>query len=238
MPRLAIVLSLLLLAAVPPAADGKVRKGPSGAAFYTPPKGLVKGAHGSPIWARRLTGSAALQGGRRNRLLLYRSTGITGSVDRGVRDAGGAEGPPAQGRLAADLVGPRDDRDRRPVRAVARRRLGAAAARALAEGGLRGRPHRLRGPRHAGRAPVSDREVGGPLRARRRTRRAQARQAHRQALRHRRALAGRAGGAVRGVAGTGATRASSSSAARSPSRPRRTWPSSPRCSRASRPRAR
>ena len=79
MLRRLLVLSLLLLATLPAAADAKVRKGPSGAAFYTPPKGLVKGAHGSPIWARRLTGSAALPGGRRNRLLLYRSTGITGS---------------------------------------------------------------------------------------------------------------------------------------------------------------
>ena len=44
--RLAIVLSLLLLAALPAAADAaKVRKGPSGTAFYTPPDGCSgKGA--------------------------------------------------------------------------------------------------------------------------------------------------------------------------------------------------
>ena len=41
MRRLLIVLSLLLLtAALPAAADAKVRKGPPGTAFYKPPKPL------------------------------------------------------------------------------------------------------------------------------------------------------------------------------------------------------
>ena len=65
MPRLALVLSLLLLAALPASAGAKVRKGPSGPAFYTPPQRLVAGAHGTLIWAR----------GTR---LLYRSTGVDG----------------------------------------------------------------------------------------------------------------------------------------------------------------
>ena len=65
MSRLALVLSLLLLATLPAAAGAKVRKGPAGASFYTPPRALVKGGHGSLIWAR----------GKR---LLYRSTGVTG----------------------------------------------------------------------------------------------------------------------------------------------------------------
>ena len=65
MPRLALVLSLLVLAALPAAAGAKVRKGPSGPSFYTPPRTLVPGAHGSLIWAR----------GTR---LLYRSTGVDG----------------------------------------------------------------------------------------------------------------------------------------------------------------
>ncbi len=78
MSRLALVLSLLLLAALPAAADAKVRKGPSGAAFYTPPSALVGGSHGSLIWARKLTGKAALKGGAGNRLLLYRSKGVNG----------------------------------------------------------------------------------------------------------------------------------------------------------------
>jgi pimeloyl-ACP methyl ester carboxylesterase len=79
--RLSIVLSLVLLAALPVAADAKVRKGPAGASFYTPPRALVPGAHGSLIWARRLTtAKAALEGGRGNRLLLYRSRGVTGKT--------------------------------------------------------------------------------------------------------------------------------------------------------------
>jgi len=78
MPRLALVLSLLMLAALPAAAGAKVRKGPAGAAFYTPPSKLVGGSHGSLIWTRKLTGNAALEGGAGNRLLLYRSTGVSG----------------------------------------------------------------------------------------------------------------------------------------------------------------
>ncbi len=81
MRRLAIVLSLLLLtAALPAAADAKVRKGPGGLAFYTPPKPLPAGKHGALIWARRLTGPAALKGGAGNKLLLYRSTSATGKA--------------------------------------------------------------------------------------------------------------------------------------------------------------
>jgi pimeloyl-ACP methyl ester carboxylesterase len=79
MRRPILIFTLLLLAALPAAtADAKVRKGPSGAAFYTPPKPLPGGKHGSLIWARKLTGSAALKGGAGNRLLLYRSTGVDG----------------------------------------------------------------------------------------------------------------------------------------------------------------
>jgi pimeloyl-ACP methyl ester carboxylesterase len=81
MRRLVIVLSLLLLtAALPAAASAKVRKGPNGVAFYKPPKPLPGGKHGALIWARRLTGSAALKGGAGNRLLLYRSTSATGKA--------------------------------------------------------------------------------------------------------------------------------------------------------------
>jgi len=79
MRRLAIVLSLLLLtAALPAAADAKVRKGPGGLAFYTPPKPLPAGKHGALIWSRKLSGPAALKGGAGNKLLLYRSTSATG----------------------------------------------------------------------------------------------------------------------------------------------------------------
>ncbi len=81
MRRLAIVLSLLLLlAALPAAADAKVRKGPAGLKFYSPPHALVAGKHGSLIWARKLTGTPALHGGAGNRLILYRSSGVTGKT--------------------------------------------------------------------------------------------------------------------------------------------------------------
>ena len=80
MPRLALLLSLLLLAALPAAAGAKVRKGPSGGAFYTAPRTQAGGVHGSLIWARKLTGQAALEGGAGNRLLLYRSRGLTGKA--------------------------------------------------------------------------------------------------------------------------------------------------------------
>jgi pimeloyl-ACP methyl ester carboxylesterase len=81
MRRLAIVHSLLLLtAALPAAAEAKVRKGPGGLAFYTPPKPLPAGKHGALIWSRKLSGAAALKGGAGNRLLLYRSTSATGKA--------------------------------------------------------------------------------------------------------------------------------------------------------------
>jgi pimeloyl-ACP methyl ester carboxylesterase len=81
MSRLALLLSLLLLAALPAAADAaKVRKGPSGTAFYQPPSPLPGKGHGGLIWARKLTGAAALKGGAGNRLVLYRSTGVTGKA--------------------------------------------------------------------------------------------------------------------------------------------------------------
>jgi pimeloyl-ACP methyl ester carboxylesterase len=79
MRRLPLLFTLLLLAALPAAtADAKVRKGPAGLKFYKPPHSLVAGKHGSLIWARALTGAAALKGGAGNRLVLYRSTGVDG----------------------------------------------------------------------------------------------------------------------------------------------------------------
>jgi pimeloyl-ACP methyl ester carboxylesterase len=81
MSRLALLLSLLLLAALPAAADAaKVRKGPSGTAFYKPPSPIPGKGHGGLIWARKLTGTAALKGGAGSRLVLYRSTGIDGKT--------------------------------------------------------------------------------------------------------------------------------------------------------------
>src|SRR4051812_26776153 len=80
MPKLALVLALLLAAALPASAAAKVRKGPGGTAFYTPPSPIPGKGHGGLIWARRLTGAAALHGGAGSRLLLYRSVGARGKA--------------------------------------------------------------------------------------------------------------------------------------------------------------
>ena len=54
-PTLLLLLLALLIPAAPAVAAKKVRKGPAGLAFYTPPKKL--GAkHGDAIWARKLKG--------------------------------------------------------------------------------------------------------------------------------------------------------------------------------------
>jgi pimeloyl-ACP methyl ester carboxylesterase len=100
MPR-PLPLSLILvaaLAAAPAAAGAKVRKGPAGSAFYTPPKKTSAKQHGAPIWARTLTGKAALAPAAGNTLVLYRSTGSNGkpiavsgtvTVPKGTPPAGG-----------------------------------------------------------------------------------------------------------------------------------------------------
>src|SRR4051794_4669735 len=80
MPKLALVFALLLVAALPASAAAKVRKGPAGTAFYTPPSHLSGKSHGGLIWARRLTGAAALRGGSANKLLLYRSRSANGKT--------------------------------------------------------------------------------------------------------------------------------------------------------------
>ena len=66
MRRLLIVLSLLLLAAaLPAAADAKVRKGPAVPRSTRRRKPLPAGKHGALIWARKLTGAGRAQGRRR-----------------------------------------------------------------------------------------------------------------------------------------------------------------------------
>jgi len=92
-----VVLVVLLCCVAASAASAKVRRGPAGLAFYTPPKTLPKHGHGGLIWARPLTGSAALAGAT-NELVLYRSIGVDGaptavsgtvSVPRGRPPKGG-----------------------------------------------------------------------------------------------------------------------------------------------------
>src|SRR5580765_6287489 len=77
---LLLVLLALLLPAAPAVAAKKVRKGPAGTAFYTPPSKLPGSKHGDAIWARKLTGAAALKSAKSNRLILYRSQRADGSV--------------------------------------------------------------------------------------------------------------------------------------------------------------
>lgn len=73
-----LALAALLPASSALAAHTAVRRGPAGLRFYTPPRHSTAGRHGSVIWARRLTGSAALTGAATNELVLYRSVGDHG----------------------------------------------------------------------------------------------------------------------------------------------------------------
>ncbi len=61
-------------------AGESVRLGPSGNAFYAPPRKLIPGPHGSVIWMRDLHGGAALPAARRNLLVLYRSRDASGAT--------------------------------------------------------------------------------------------------------------------------------------------------------------
>ena len=76
------------------------RRAPAGLAAYTPPARLVASGrgHGRLIWARPLTGPAALAGAASNELVLYRSIGVGGrpvavsgtvSIPRGTPPPGG-----------------------------------------------------------------------------------------------------------------------------------------------------
>src|SRR3954467_3594167 len=71
------LLSLLLFAVASPAA-AKVRTGPSGDAFYTPPSPLPGKTHGDAIWARKAKGEPALKSAGASWLVLYRSVGTDG----------------------------------------------------------------------------------------------------------------------------------------------------------------
>ena len=117
---------------------------------------MPKGTHGTPIWGRKLTGKAVLKSAKSNRLLLYRSTRTDGDDDRRLGHGRGPEGQGAQGRLAGRDAG-RTGRSGiadacAPSIAGMPAKYDQHAAQPLAEGGLRGRAHRLRGPRHARRA--------------------------------------------------------------------------------------
>jgi pimeloyl-ACP methyl ester carboxylesterase len=72
--------------------------GPPGLAFYAPPSPLPAGIAGQVIWARQLTGAAALAGAAENLLVLYHSQTLAGhdtavsgtvSIPRGQPPPGG-----------------------------------------------------------------------------------------------------------------------------------------------------
>src|SRR4051812_10474597 len=73
------LLSLLLVASASPAA-AKVRTGPAGDAFYTPPSPMPGKTHGDLIWARKAKGEPALKSAGASWLVLYRSVGTDGKA--------------------------------------------------------------------------------------------------------------------------------------------------------------
>src|SRR5580693_4475524 len=73
---LALILPLAAFVMASPAPAAAPAQGPPGTAFYTPPSPLPSGANGSVIWARDLTGPAALKSAARNALVLYRTTTV------------------------------------------------------------------------------------------------------------------------------------------------------------------
>jgi pimeloyl-ACP methyl ester carboxylesterase len=74
----AVALAAVVFILVPGVAVAKVRTGPAGDAFYTPPSPLPGRVHGDLIWQRPLTGPAVIAGSSRTLLILYRSSGSGG----------------------------------------------------------------------------------------------------------------------------------------------------------------
>jgi dipeptidyl aminopeptidase/acylaminoacyl peptidase len=192
----------------------------------------VSGAHGSLIWSRRLSGKAALKGGG-NRLLLYRSSGVTGkrtavsgtlAVPKGRAPKGGwpliswAHGTTG----IADRCAPSRGGDAAPPLLERWLKAGYAIARTDYEGlGTPGDHPYLNG-RSEGSALLDAARAARRLDKR---------------IGKRFLLAGHSQGgqAVLWAASMApSTRATSSCVARSRSRRRRIWPSSRRCCRTSR----
>ena len=168
-PTLLLVLVALLLPAAPAVAAKKVRKGPAGTAFYTPPSKLPGSKHGDAVWVRKLKGPAALKSAKANRLILYRSQRADGKVTAvsGIVSVPKGKAPKkgwpvityAHGTTGiADQCAPSTRRDRQPG---APQHVRLPAAQPLAEGGLRRPAHGLQGPRHAGHPPVPRRHAEG-----------------------------------------------------------------------------
>ena len=76
----AALILVAILALAPPASAASIRRGPAGERFYSPPKRLVQGRHGTVIWMRSVRTDAALSAAKRNVLVLYRSKSPSGKA--------------------------------------------------------------------------------------------------------------------------------------------------------------
>lgn len=76
----AVLIALVAVVALPAAAGAKVRIGPTGNAFYKPATSLLKGKHGSLIWARKANSTTTLAGGSASWKVLYRSVSPQGKA--------------------------------------------------------------------------------------------------------------------------------------------------------------
>jgi pimeloyl-ACP methyl ester carboxylesterase len=73
-----VALTAVLCVLMPGVAVAKVRTGPAGDAFYTPPSPLPGKHHGDLIWVRPMAGITVIPGAARTLRLLYRSSGSAG----------------------------------------------------------------------------------------------------------------------------------------------------------------
>ena len=119
------VAATLLFAISSQRADAKAKqhsavvKGPKGLKFYKPPKN-IPGRHGTLIWARKASGVVALQDARYTKLVLYSSRTPQGAKDAISGLDQRPQGQAAEGRLAGDHLGARNDRRRGRLRALSR----------------------------------------------------------------------------------------------------------------------
>jgi pimeloyl-ACP methyl ester carboxylesterase len=70
-----VALTAALCVLMPGGAGAKVRTGPAGDAFYTPPSPLPGRIHGDLIWVRPMAGITVIPGAARTLRVLYRSSG-------------------------------------------------------------------------------------------------------------------------------------------------------------------
>jgi pimeloyl-ACP methyl ester carboxylesterase len=73
------------------------RHGPSGLAFYNPPKHLPAGAHGTLIWQRTARGIVPLDSASKTKLVLYKSRTPQGKVDAVSGSVSVPKGKPPKG---------------------------------------------------------------------------------------------------------------------------------------------